>query len=124
MHYSQKYHMSPMPYSIFFRGGYAIHGTYSTAELGRPASHGCVRLAPGNAARLFQMVSAEGAAISISGVPPQGRAIYARARGASRYAPAAWGYAPQYYDGSDGGWQRDPASGWGGGWGYGAPVGY
>ena len=124
MHYSKKYHMSPMPYSIFFRGGYAIHGTYSTAELGQPASHGCIRLAPGNAARLFQMVSAEGAAISISGVPPQGRAIYARARGGSRYAPAAWGYAPQYYDGSDGGWQRDPASGWGGGWGYGAPVGY
>ena len=26
MHYSRKYHMSPMPYSIFFRGGYAITG--------------------------------------------------------------------------------------------------
>jgi lipoprotein-anchoring transpeptidase ErfK/SrfK len=50
-HYSHKYDMSPMPYSIFFAGGYAIHGTYSTASLGRPASHGCIRLAPGNAAR-------------------------------------------------------------------------
>ncbi len=30
MHYSHKYHMSPMPYSIFFRGGYAIHGTSAT----------------------------------------------------------------------------------------------
>ena len=44
MHYSRKYHMSPMPYSIFFRGGYAIHGTYATGALGSPASHGCVRV--------------------------------------------------------------------------------
>jgi hypothetical protein len=70
MHYSHKYHMSPMPYSIFFAGGYAIHGTYSTAQLGRPASHGCIRLSPGNAAALFQMVKSEGAAIRISGTPP------------------------------------------------------
>jgi hypothetical protein len=72
-HYSHKYHMSPMPYSIFFAGGYAIHGTYSTASLGRPASHGCIRLAPGNAARLFHMVQAEGALITISGAPPSTR---------------------------------------------------
>ncbi len=77
MHYSHKYHMSPMPYSIFFNGGYAIHGTYSTADLGRPASHGCIRLAPGNAALLYGMVQAEGADISISGVPPHS-AHYAR----------------------------------------------
>jgi hypothetical protein len=70
MHYSKKYHMSPMPYSIFFAGGYAIHGTYSVAELGRPASHGCIRLSPAHAEELFQMVKAEGAAISISGTPP------------------------------------------------------
>src|SRR5205807_10567168 len=48
-HFSHKYHMSPMPYSIFFAGGYAIHGTYESASLGRPVSHGCIRLAPGNA---------------------------------------------------------------------------
>jgi L,D-transpeptidase catalytic domain len=77
MHYSHKYHMSPMPYSIFFRGGYAIHGTYSTAQLGSPVSHGCVRLAPGNAARLYSMVQAEGGSISITGAPPHG--LYARA---------------------------------------------
>ena len=52
-HFSHKYHMSPMPYSIFFAGGYAIHGTYETGSLGRPASHGCIRLAPGNAATFF-----------------------------------------------------------------------
>jgi L,D-transpeptidase-like protein len=69
-HYSHIYHMSPMPYSIFFAGGYAIHGTYETASLGRPASHGCIRLARGNAALLFHMVQAEGAEITISGAPP------------------------------------------------------
>ncbi len=79
IHYSHKYHMSPMPYSIFFAGGYAIHGTYETASLGRPVSHGCIRLAPGNAARLFHMVQVEGAEITISGTPPRVN-YYARLR--------------------------------------------
>ena len=61
MHYSRKYHDSPMPHSVFFRGGYAVHGTYSIAELGRPASHGCIRLAPRNAATLFQLIRSRGA---------------------------------------------------------------
>lgn len=56
MWYSKKYHMSPMPHSIFFRGGYAIHGTGSIRRLGTPASHGCVRLHPSNAAKLYAMV--------------------------------------------------------------------
>lgn len=56
MWHSRKYHWSPMPYSIFFRGGYAIHGTTETKYLGRRASHGCVRLAPGNARQLFSLV--------------------------------------------------------------------
>lgn len=56
MHYSRKYDNSPMPHSIFFLGGYAIHGTGYLRSLGRPASHGCIRLAPGNAARLFSLV--------------------------------------------------------------------
>jgi len=56
MHYSKKYHHSPMPHSIFFYGGYAIHGTYAIKRLGRPASHGCVRLHPKNAAELFSLV--------------------------------------------------------------------
>jgi lipoprotein-anchoring transpeptidase ErfK/SrfK len=58
--YSRKYHNSPMPHSIFFRGGIAIHGTYETGGLGRPVSHGCVRLQPGNAAALFGLVQREG----------------------------------------------------------------
>ncbi|WP_363352139.1 L,D-transpeptidase [Methylocystis echinoides] len=85
MHYSRKYDNSPMPHSIFFRGGYAIHGSYATSALGRPASHGCVRLAPGNAAVLYQLVQEEGASISITGSPRRalhyasGRSLY-RAR--------------------------------------------
>jgi lipoprotein-anchoring transpeptidase ErfK/SrfK len=55
VYYSKKYDNSPMPYSIFFSGGNAIHGTNHTGSLGRPASHGCVRLAPGNAATLFSL---------------------------------------------------------------------
>lgn len=56
MWYSHKYHHSPMPHSIFFRGGYAIHGTNAVRHLGRPASHGCVRLLPENAAILYSLV--------------------------------------------------------------------
>jgi hypothetical protein len=70
MHFSRKYHMSPMPHSIFFNGGYAIHGTNAVGALGRPASHGCVRLSPANAAQLYQMVQREGASISITGASP------------------------------------------------------
>ena len=59
-HYSRKYYGSPMPYSIFYRGGYAIHGTNQIRSLGRPASHGCVRLHPSNASRLFRLVKRYG----------------------------------------------------------------
>jgi lipoprotein-anchoring transpeptidase ErfK/SrfK len=62
MWYSRKYDMSPMPYSLFFRGGYAIHGTGSIRQLGRPASHGCVRLHPANARALFGLVRHYGGA--------------------------------------------------------------
>jgi lipoprotein-anchoring transpeptidase ErfK/SrfK len=54
--FSRKYDWSPMPYSIFFDGGYAIHGSYEITHLGRPASHGCIRLHPQNAAILFALV--------------------------------------------------------------------
>ena len=56
--FSRKYDNSPMPYSIFFHGGYAIHGSYETGMLGRPASHGCVRLHPSHARILFELVQA------------------------------------------------------------------
>jgi lipoprotein-anchoring transpeptidase ErfK/SrfK len=60
--FSRKYYNSPMPHSIFFYGGFAIHGSYEISHLGRPASHGCVRLDPGNAATLFGLVQREGMA--------------------------------------------------------------
>jgi hypothetical protein len=103
MHYSKKYHMSPMPYSIFFRGGYAIHGTYETRWLGHPASHGCVRISPQHAELLFHMVQAEGARISISGTPPQGP-VYASSGNRRAHRVAARqqaGYGYYYYGGGD-----------------------
>ncbi len=54
--FSREYDWSPMPYSIFFNGGYAIHGSYEISRLGSPASHGCIRLHPENAAILFALV--------------------------------------------------------------------
>jgi lipoprotein-anchoring transpeptidase ErfK/SrfK len=59
-HRSTIYSGSPMPYSIFFYKGYAIHGSYETKYLGRPASHGCVRLHPSNAAKLYSLVKQYG----------------------------------------------------------------
>ncbi len=67
--YSAKYGNAPMPHSIFFYGQFAIHGTTAVGSLGRPASHGCVRLSPGNAATLFAMVQRQGAEIRIVGSP-------------------------------------------------------
>jgi len=61
-----------MPHSIFFHKGYAIHGTNYISRLGGPASHGCVRLHPANAATLFHLVRRFGmgnTAIVISGNP-------------------------------------------------------
>lgn len=58
--HSRKYNWSPMPYSVFFLGGYAIHGTTAVKSLGRPASHGCVRLHTNNAAQLFRLVQRYG----------------------------------------------------------------
>ena len=60
MHYSRLYDDTPMPYSIFFRSGYAIHGTTEIRNLGRAVSHGCVRLSPDNARSLFELVQSQG----------------------------------------------------------------
>jgi lipoprotein-anchoring transpeptidase ErfK/SrfK len=59
-HRSRLYNSAPMPWSIFYHGNYAIHGTEAIKRLGKPASHGCVRLHPDNARILFRMVKAEG----------------------------------------------------------------
>lgn len=59
--YSHKYQMSPMPYSVFFHRGYAVHGTMESYNLGHAVSHGCVRLRPDNASILFSLVRRNGA---------------------------------------------------------------
>jgi lipoprotein-anchoring transpeptidase ErfK/SrfK len=60
VYFSKKYDNAPMPNSVFFHGGYAIHGSNAVKSLGRPASHGCVRLAPGNAEALYALVQRHG----------------------------------------------------------------
>ena len=60
-YFSRKYYNAPMPHAIFFYYGFAIHGTNNISQLGGPASHGCVRLHPSNAATLFSLVQHSGA---------------------------------------------------------------
>ncbi len=59
-YYSRKYHNSPMPNSIFIVGGVALHGTNDLRHLGKPASHGCIRLHPKDAAALYGLVKDHG----------------------------------------------------------------
>ena len=58
--FSRKYYNSPMPHSIFFYHGFAIHGTTELSRLGGPASHGCVRLHPQHAAALYSLIERDG----------------------------------------------------------------
>lgn len=65
-YYSRKYDNAPMPYAMFYHRGFAVHGTNSISRLGRPASHGCIRLHPKNAATLFSMVRRHGGRVKVS----------------------------------------------------------
>jgi hypothetical protein len=92
--FSREYYNSPMPHSIFFHGGYAIHGSYEISRLGGPASHGCIRLHPSDAAELFDLVRSQGMAattIVVSGSNPTG----------ARYSlePTEPGYGQRSYPG-------------------------
>ena len=83
VYYSKKFDDAPMPNSVFFHGGYAIHGTYEEAKLGSPVSHGCVRLTRANAATLYALVSAHGLPnthIVITGDTPRNAAPMASER--------------------------------------------
>jgi lipoprotein-anchoring transpeptidase ErfK/SrfK len=59
-HRSRKYDDAPMPFAVFYNGGYAVHATFETKRLGRPASHGCIRLHPENAATFFSLANQYG----------------------------------------------------------------
>jgi lipoprotein-anchoring transpeptidase ErfK/SrfK len=88
MWYSRQYDYAPMPNAIFFHGGAAIHGTAYIGALGRPASHGCVRLAPRNAATLYKMVANHGKAatrIVVHGTPNHGAEPQVASRQGRRY---------------------------------------
>jgi hypothetical protein len=98
--FSRKYYNSPMPHSIFFNGGYAIHGSFEIHRLGGPASHGCVRLHPVHAATLFGLVQRHGmesTQIVVAGAIPARRAPV-RARPPLRDEPPPYRYyEPRYY---------------------------
>jgi hypothetical protein len=100
--FSKKYYNSPMPHSIFFHGGFAIHGSYEISQLGGPASHGCIRLHPDNAASLYALVQQQGmeaTTIVVSGEEPARRRLPAEGEYPpaypSTYPPAAPGYYGQ-----------------------------
>ncbi len=59
-HRSSRYNNAPMPFSVFFYRGYAVHGTDQISRLGAPASHGCVRLHPNNASTFYDLVERYG----------------------------------------------------------------
>lgn len=90
--HSRKYDLAPMPHSVFFNGGIAVHGTSSVGLLGQPASHGCVRLAPGNAAQFYGLVQKHGHArtqITVVGTTPEQR-IARRTRGQDPWGNQQW----------------------------------
>lgn len=87
LHRSRKYDNAPMPHAVFFRGGYAVHATGATWALGRPASHGCVRLSPSNAKTFYSLVNQYGKSatqIRIAGVTPVKTSLRAQPAGSSR----------------------------------------
>jgi hypothetical protein len=87
-HFSKEWDDAPMPHSIFFtKIGHAIHGYLDTRHIGSPASHGCVRLNPENAAKLYALVEKEG--VLNTTVVLTGSAEAAIARRGKPHAPAA-----------------------------------
>ncbi|MFC5554687.1 L,D-transpeptidase [Methylobacterium iners] len=94
-HFSKEWDDAPMPNAIFFtERGHAIHGTTQGRKLGRPASHGCIRLSLRNASTLFSIVKAEGMGrtkVVVSGdglaVATRSGSSFKQARRQNRYDP-------------------------------------
>jgi lipoprotein-anchoring transpeptidase ErfK/SrfK len=130
--YSKQWDNSPMPHSIFFmKDGHAIHGSHEVKTLGKPVSHGCVRISPTNAAVLYDLVKENGmqnTKVVLAGVTPGGEAKVAEQPASPRYGDAdagPWfGPGPGYYPpprrGIFGGWFRP----YDGPQGYYRPRGY
>jgi lipoprotein-anchoring transpeptidase ErfK/SrfK len=105
MWYSRKYDNAPMPNAVFISGGVAIHATQHVSSLGRPASHGCIRLAPGNAKTFYNLVGKHGlkmTRVSVYGNPKwRSPAVAARNVPSRRYAArqdsGSWFSSPKQY---------------------------
>jgi L,D-transpeptidase catalytic domain len=108
--YSQEWDNAPMPHAIFFmKDGHAIHGSYEVKTLGKPVSHGCVRISPKNAATLYALVKKNGlknTQLVLTGVTPGGELNVAWdgypgwfESEDNYYASRRWYYAPpqRYY---------------------------
>jgi lipoprotein-anchoring transpeptidase ErfK/SrfK len=98
--YSKQWDNSPMPHSIFFmKDGHAIHGSHEVKNLGKPASHGCVRISPANAAVLYTLVKENGMTntqVVLAGTTPGGESQVAEQPAYSRDADA-WPGQGYYY---------------------------
>ena len=107
--FSREFDWSPMPYSIFFNKGYAIHGSYEISHLGRPASHGCIRLHPEQAAILFALVKANmrDTSIVVTGERP-GAGEVARGPRPDEQQPVRGDYQQTFSPGFNG----SPGSNW------------
>jgi hypothetical protein len=93
--YSKEWDNAPMPHAIFFmKDGHAIHGSYEVKHLSKPASHGCVRIAPQNATLLYELVKANGllnTRVVLSGETPGGEGqVASSARSKARSGPSAF----------------------------------
>jgi lipoprotein-anchoring transpeptidase ErfK/SrfK len=131
--YSKQWDNSPMPHAIFFmKDGHAIHGSYEVKTLGRPVSHGCVRISPANASALYQLVKENGmqnTQVVLAGDTPGGEAKvadqpvyprYGNADGGPWFGPGPGYYPPPPRRGLFGGWFRQ----YDGPQGYYRPRGY
>jgi hypothetical protein len=70
---SDSFNLHDVPFVQYFHKGYALHGTYWHDEFGKTRSHGCVNLAPADAAWLFEWTDPE--------VPPTWHGIINKDRG-------------------------------------------
>jgi hypothetical protein len=100
--YSRQWDNAPMPHAVFFtKDGHAIHGTYELKRLGKPASHGCVRLSPENAATLYALVEKTGLKntyVVLAGNTPGGEGKVAnKTRAKSPYRRASRSQYKNYY---------------------------
>ena len=104
--YSKQWDNAPMPHSIFFmKDGHAIHGSLDVKNLGKPVSHGCVRISPKNAATLYALVKENGlenTQVVLTGVSPGGEYEVARGQTSPRGGFSGRSFGVPYYNGSQG----------------------